>query len=79
MFKKELDFFIANQNEFVKKYRGKSLVIIGEELIGVFESPLIAYIEVQKEHPIGTFMIQPCIPGSEAYTVTINSNNICWA
>ncbi len=79
MFKKELDFFIANQNEFVKKYRGKSLVIIGEELIGVYESPLIAYIEAQKEHPIGTFMIQPCIPGPEAYTVTINSNNICWA
>lgn len=79
MFKKELDFFIANQKELVKKHRGKSLVIIGEEIVGIYDNPLNAYIESQKEYPIGTFMIQPCIPGPEAYTVIINSNNICWA
>lgn len=74
MFKKELRFFIKNQKDFVKKYRGKVLVLQGQNVIGIYESPLEAYLEVQKKHKIGTFMIQPCEPGPEAYTVTISSN-----
>ncbi len=74
MFKKELRFFIKNQKDLVKKYRGKTLVLQGQKVIGVYENPLEAYIEVQKKHKIGTFMIQLCKPGPEAYTVTISSN-----
>ena len=76
MLKDELDFFIAQQGELVSQYLGKFLVIKGKEVIGVYDSALQAYLEAQKENPLGTFMIQPCQPGPEAYTVTISSHAV---
>jgi hypothetical protein len=73
LFKEELNFFISNQEALVQEYRGKTLVLKGAEVIGVYPDALTAYLETQKEHPLGSFMIQPCIPGPEAYTVTISS------
>ncbi len=72
MFESELKFFIAHQAELVKKYDGKVLVLRGEDLVGVYSNPLEAYLEAQKRFQPGTFMVQPCSPGPEAYTVTIN-------
>jgi hypothetical protein len=72
MFKDELEFFVAHQDELVEKYEGKILVIKGGELLGVYNDPLQAYIETQKQYELGTFMIQPCQSGPEAYTVTIS-------
>jgi hypothetical protein len=74
MFKTELDYFKANQDELVKKYLGKVLVIKGNSIIGVYGNALEAYLEAQKKNKLGTFMIQPCRPGPSAYTVTISSN-----
>ena len=73
MFEKELTFFIAHQDELVRKHRGKTLVIRGERVEGAYASPLEAYISAQEKFPVGTFMIQPCEPGPSAYTVIINS------
>ena len=73
MFTKELQFFIQHQDELVQKYEGKTLAIKDEEVLGVYDNPLSAYLETQKEYEVGTFMIQPCEPGPSAYTVTINS------
>lgn len=71
MFKDELEFFITNQNELVKQYVGKVLVIKGQEILGVYDTTLQAYLETQKQHTLGTFMIQPCEPGPDAYSVTL--------
>ena len=73
MFEAELTFFITHQGEFVEKYNGKSLVLRGDELVGVYDTPLQAYMEAQKRFELGTFMIQPCAPGPEAYTVTLHA------
>lgn len=75
-FKDELEFFITNQADLVNKYRGKVLVLKGHTVIGVYATVLEAYLQAQKEHKLGTFMIQPCEPGPEAYTVTISSNYV---
>jgi len=72
MFQEELAFFIQNQEKLVREHEGKILVIKGNEVLGVYDTPLQAYTEAQKAHPLGTFMLQPCIPGPEAYTITIN-------
>ncbi|MGA7563953.1 MAG: hypothetical protein WBW55_12165 [Desulfobaccales bacterium] len=72
-FSEELNFFISNQENLVKEFFGKVLVLKGKKVIGVYPNALSAYIETQKKHPPGTFMIQPCVPGPEAYTVTITS------
>ncbi len=76
MFKDELNFFVAHQDELVGKYRGQVLVIKGNSIIGVYHNALEAYLNAQREHALGTFMIQPCEPGPEAYTVTISSSEI---
>ena len=75
MFEKELDFFIAHQDELVAKHRGQTLVIRGDHIEGAYSSPLEAYLAAQAQFPLGTFMIQPCEPGPSAYTVTISSMN----
>jgi hypothetical protein len=76
MLEKELQFFIDNQERLVKEHRGKTLVIRGEEVVAVYDSPLEAYTEAMKKYDPGTFMIQPCNEGSDAYTVTITSHEL---
>lgn len=72
MFEKELAFFISHQDELVAKHRGKTLVLRGENVEGAYDSPLRAYLSAKEKFEPGTFMIQPCQPGPNAYTVTIN-------
>jgi hypothetical protein len=72
MFKEELNFFIKNQDRLVQQHPGKALAIKGEDILGVYDSPLEAYLEMQREHQLGSVMIQLCLPGPEAYTVIIN-------
>ncbi len=42
-------------------------------MVGVYETALAAYCDAQKKYAAGSFMIQPCIAGPDAYTVTIAS------
>ena len=74
MFSEELDFFITNQDELVRKYRGKFLALKGRDILGVYSSALEAFIATQATHKLGSFMIQPCESGVDAYTVTLASS-----
>lgn len=73
-FDEELGFFIEHQDELVRQHRGKVLVLKGCKVVGVHKTALEAFLAAQKEYELGTFMIQPCEPGPDAYTVTISSN-----
>jgi hypothetical protein len=72
----EFRFFIQNQEELVAKHRGQVVVIRGEEVVGVHRTALEAYLESQKRFAPGTFLLQACEPGPEAYTVTISSHEL---
>lgn len=76
MFSEELEYFISNQESLVEKHRGKILAIKGRKVLGVYSTALEAYFATQKEHELGSFMIQPCEPGPDAYTVTIASASL---
>lgn len=71
-FQTELEYFIANQEKLVKEFGDKVLIIKGQQVVGIYETVLAAYVEAQKTYELGTFMIQHCAPGPDAYTVTIN-------
>ena len=73
VFQQELDFFMAHQDELVRAHRGKVLVIRGTLVVGVYSSPLEAYIEAQKSYQLGSFMIQRCEPGPGAFSATVSS------
>ena len=75
MFDKELRFFIDHQDELVAEHGGKVLVLRGKKVEGAYDSALEAYLSAKEQFPVGTFMIQPCKPGSSAYSVTIGSMN----
>ena len=71
MFDQEFNYFIAHQEELVKKYSNKTLILKGEEVIGAFDSPLHAYIFAKDKYAPGSYMLQRCISGTDAYTVSI--------
>ena len=71
MFEKELNYFIKNQERLVEQYQNKVLIIKGEHVVGVSDTPLQAYLQASAQYQPGTFMIQPCLPGPDAYTVTV--------
>ncbi len=74
--KKEFDFFISHQDELVKRYNGKFIVIVGQAVVGEYDSIGDAYESSTKKFTPGTFLIQQCLPGKNAYTQTFNSRVI---
>lgn len=73
MFDQEFQFFIANQQRLVQQFRGKTLAIKGEEVVGVFDNTVEAYIQLEKDNELGKVMLQNCLAGKDAYTVSITS------
>jgi len=76
MLKKEFQYYLDNQKEFVKKFEGKFLVIKDLQIKGAYDSQGDAYENAVKEFELGTFLIQHCIPGSDSYTQTFHSRVI---
>lgn len=76
MLEKEFKYYIANQEELVKKFRGKFLVIRGEEVVGNFDTFEDALAASQEKYEIGTFLIQECLPGEDNYTQTFHTRAI---
>lgn len=70
---KEFKYYIKHQDELVKQYNGKFIVIKNRKVIGEYDSELEAIKETTKEHELGTFLIQKCEPGSKSYTQTYHS------
>ena len=70
---KEFHYYIEHQEELLKEYDGKFIVIKDETVIGVFDDEMKAIEETSKKHKIGTFLVQKCGPGSESYTQTYHS------
>ena len=57
MLEREFEFYENNKIEIRKKYLGKQIVIVGNEIIGVYDDLDEAYEETIKTHTLGTFMI----------------------
>ena len=66
-------WYLDNQKKLVKKYNGKVLVIKDKQVIGIFDNEKDAYFDSTGKYKPGTFMIQKCTPGEEAYTQTFHS------
>jgi hypothetical protein len=73
MLEKEFKYFKSHQDELVQKYNGRFLVIKDEAVIGDYATEAEAYSETKKQHELGTFLIQQCLPGKDAYTQTFHS------
>lgn len=73
MLDKEFKYYLDHQGELVKQYNGRFIVIIGEKVVGDYDSYEQALYESMNKHELGTFLIQECTKGKESYTQTFHS------
>lgn len=70
---KEFQYYLDHQDELVAKHPGKFVVIKDGQVLGAYDSELEAVTVIQKDHALGTFLVQKCEPGSQAYTQIFHS------
>lgn len=70
---KEFKYYMAHQDELVKQYNGRFIVIKDSQVIGVYDSEFEAINETAKQHELGTFLVQKCEPGTSSYIHTYHS------
>ena len=66
--KDEFDYYLANQDELVKKYRGKVVAIKNGKVLGAYSDEATAVAEVEKTEALGTFLVQRVEPGAEGHS-----------
>lgn len=69
----EFLYYLAHQDELVRQYNGKVIVLHNHEVVGAYSTRSEAYWAAVKRFPLGTFCIQLCTPGTEAYTIRAHS------
>lgn len=70
---KEFKYYLDNQDELVKKYNGKVIVIKNQKVIGIYDSEITAIQETSKNESLGTFLVQKCTLDNENYKQTYHS------
>ncbi len=73
MLEKEFQYYLDHQDELAKKHLNKYVIIVGEEVVGFYDGQREAFDEAVKTYEEGTFLIQLCAPGEEAYTHVFHS------
>ncbi len=71
--RKDFQYYLDHQDEMVKRYNGKFIVIKNGEVLGAYSDELTAVAETQKSHQLGTFLVQKVSKGSADYTQTFHS------
>ncbi|MCL2261070.1 MAG: hypothetical protein FWC15_06935 [Fibromonadales bacterium] len=73
MLDKEFSYYLEHQDELLKKYNNRFVVIVGEKVVGDYGSHEQALFRSVKKYKRGTFLIQECTEGDKAYTLTFHS------
>ncbi|MFM9838937.1 MAG: hypothetical protein ACKVOQ_11775 [Cyclobacteriaceae bacterium] len=75
MLEKEFKYYLDNQSELVKTHFGRYVTIQGESILGDFGTEIEAIIHAKNvlNLPMGTFLVQHCMPGEENYTQYFHS------
>ena len=77
MLDKEFQYYLDHQNELLEKYNSRFIVIVDEKVVGDYDNFEQAFLQsIEKKYELGTFLIQECTPGNEAYTQIFHSRAI---
>lgn len=69
----EFNYYLDHQDELVKQYNGKFLVIKSNKVLGAYDTELEAIKQTSRTEKLGTFLIQKCEPGETNYTQNYHS------
>lgn len=61
MLQKEFNYYKKHQKELLKQFEWRTIVIVGEDVVGVYDNEQQAYSETIKKHKLGKFLIQTCV------------------
>lgn len=73
MLDKEFQYFLDHQQELASKYNGKYIVIVGDNVVGAYDTNEDAYEESLKSYKLGEFLIQECSADASSYTTVFHS------
>jgi hypothetical protein len=73
MLDKEFQYYLDNQNDLVRKYDGRYIVIVDEEVVGEYDDYSQALSHSLPKYEMGTFLVQKCSPGDKDYTLIFHS------
>ena len=73
MLEKEYQYYLDSQNELLKRFEGKHLVIVGNSVAGAYESRELALDTAYAQYKPGTFLVQLCTPSERAPSFHIHS------
>ena len=62
--------------ELLKQYKGKFVVIVGHSVVGAYRTFKDAVLRSAKKYALGTFLVQECTEGDEAYTDHFYNSNV---
>ncbi len=65
---REFDYYLEHQDELVLQYDGKFVVIKDCAVLGAYDTLIQAITDTQRDHELGTFLVQAVSPGPDAYT-----------
>ena len=72
MLDNEFKYYLDHQEELLPTYSGKYVMIVGNKVVGAYDTIGEAYYREKSEFGLGNFLVQLCTPGDSAYTVTYN-------
>lgn len=73
---KEFQYYLDHQDELVKEYDGKFIVIKDGKVLGNYDDELTAVTETEKSHELGSFLVQKVSEGDSAYSQTFHSRAV---
>ena len=70
MIEELFDFYLQNQDQLVRQYEGKYLVITKDGVASAWDSTADkeAFHDAKSKYGMGNFILQLCTPGTGAYT-----------
>ena len=69
----EYQYYLSNQDELIKEYNEKVIVIKNQEVVGSFDNEEQAYFFAKEKFELGTFLIQRCSENEKTYKATYRS------
>ena len=73
---REFEFYLQNQEEFVKKYDGKLIALKDKKILGAFDSYLEAAAVIFATHDRGSVLFQEVSQDKESNTATFHSPHV---
>lgn len=77
--KEDFNWYLQHQDELIKEYLGKTLVIREKNVVGSFDSQEEAYEYGMSNYGLGNFLIQECTAGSQSYTQTFYTRRVIFS